>query len=153
MAQPPRLDDIDRRILGALDARPRATVQYLADELRLARGTVQAHLARIYDGGVLEPESARIVPAAVGRPMRAIVTAEIDQARFTALIPSLQAIPEIVECLGISGSSDLSIEIVASDADDVYRVTQRIMECPGIRRTSTSIVLRELIGRRMAQLL
>ncbi|WBU37894.1 Lrp/AsnC family transcriptional regulator [Homoserinibacter sp. YIM 151385] len=147
------LDETDRRLLRALDARPRATVQSLAEELRLARGTVQARLARIFDGRLLDRGTSRMRPAAVGRPMRAIVTAEVDQSRFDGLIPALAEIPEVVECLGVAGASDLSIEIVAADPDDVYRVTQRIMECPGIRRTSTSIVLRELLARRLHQLL
>jgi hypothetical protein len=42
---------------------------------------------------------------------------------------------------------------VAIDADDLYRVGQRILSCTGIRRTSTSITLKELIPYRAAQLL
>nr|WP_269329511.1 Lrp/AsnC ligand binding domain-containing protein [Kineosporia babensis] len=85
--------------------------------------------------------------------MRALVTAEVDQAKIEGLFEALEQIPEVVECTAISGQSDLWLEIVARDADDVYRITQRIMECRGIRRTATSLVLREMIPRRMAQLL
>ncbi len=45
------------------------------------------------------------------------------------------------------------IQIAARDADHVYDITQRIMRCRGIRRTSTSIVLRELLAYRMDHLL
>jgi DNA-binding Lrp family transcriptional regulator len=147
------LDNTDRRILNALDAAPRATVQYLAHYLGLARGTVQAHLNGIQSGAVLSPTTARIRPAALGRPLRGLVTAEVDQDEFAGLIDELSKIPEVVECLAISGTSDLSMEIIAVDADDVYRITQRIMQCRGIRRTATSLVLRELMPRRMQQLL
>jgi DNA-binding Lrp family transcriptional regulator len=147
------LDSIDRRILRALDESPRSTVQHLAYTLALARGTVQAHLSRLHDGEVLTSTTSRIVPASLGRPLRALVTAEVDQALFDGLIEDLTQIPEVVECLGISGASDLSIEIVAVDADDVYRITQLIMGCQGIRRTTTSLVLRNLLPRRMHQLL
>jgi DNA-binding Lrp family transcriptional regulator len=69
------------------------------------------------------------------------------------MIADLQTIPEVIECLAIAGDSDLLIEIVAKDADDIYVITQRIMRCRGIRRTATSMVLRELIAGRHDQLL
>lgn len=147
------IDHTDQRILRLLDEHPRATVQYIAEALRLARGTVQSHLRKLFTGTTVGPVTSRVNPTAVGRPLRALVTAEGDQSLFSASIEDLSRIPEVVECLGISGASDLSIEIVARDPDDIYRITQRIMQCRGIHRTSTSIVLRELLPRRMAQLL
>ncbi|GAB3248308.1 Lrp/AsnC family transcriptional regulator [Kineosporia babensis] len=147
------IDSIDRRILRLLDRVPRATVQYVAEHLSIARGTAHSHLSKLFEGRDLAPVSARLHPSAVGRPLRALVTAEVDQAKIEGLFEALEQIPEVVECTAISGQSDLWLEIVARDADDVYRITQRIMECRGIRRTATSLVLREMIPRRMAQLL
>jgi DNA-binding Lrp family transcriptional regulator len=149
----PVLDRTDHRILDVLDRYPRATVAFLAEKLHLARGTVRARLTKLTaSGGPLAPVTARLSPAAVGRPLRAIVTAEADQATFDGMLDDLARIPEVVECLGISGRSDMSIEVVAEDAEDLYRVTQEIMRCRGIRRTETGIVLRELLPRRMRQL-
>lgn len=147
------IDQTDHRILGVLDRYPRASVAYLAESLHLARGTVRTRLTRLTGSdGPLAPVTARLVPASVGRPLRAIVTAEADQATFDGMIDDLTRIPEVVECLGISGRSDMCIEVVAVDADDLYRITQEIMRCRGIRRTETGIVMRELISRRMGQL-
>lgn len=147
------MNDTEARILRLLDEVPRATVQYVADSLGIARGTAHAYMNRIFEDGGLAPVTARLSPGRVGRPLRALVTAEVDQANFDGLLEALARIPEVVECLAISGPSDLQIEILAADADDVYQITQRIMECRGIRRTATSLVLRELLPRRMAQLL
>ncbi|WP_369054471.1 Lrp/AsnC family transcriptional regulator [Kineococcus terrestris] len=147
------LDGTDRRILLALDRDPRATVQRLSLDLGLARGTVHARLERLAREGVLRPHSVRVPPERVGLPMRAVVTAEVDQAEFAQMIADVALIPEVVECLGISGDDDLLIQVAARDADHVYEVTQRITACRGIRRTSTSIVLRELLAHRMDHLL
>lgn len=149
----PQLDAADREIVRALDRHPRATVAYLAEHLHLARGTVLARIRKLYDGGLLHAESVKVRGATVGRPLRALVTAEVDQKEFDGLIAAIAQIPEVVECVGVSGASDLHLEIVAADAEDVYRITQELMSFPGIRRTSTSIVLRELLSRRMHQLL
>ncbi|MCE0535439.1 Lrp/AsnC family transcriptional regulator [Kineosporia rhizophila] len=148
-----KIDATDGRILRLLDRTPRATIQYLAEHLGIARGTAQAHTNRLFDGDHLAPVSTRLYPASVERPLRALVTAEVDQSEFEHTIDTLAAIPEVVECVAISGPSDLQIEILARDADDVYRITQRIMQARGIRRTATSLVLKEFIPRRMHQLL
>ncbi|WP_064722966.1 Lrp/AsnC family transcriptional regulator [Paenarthrobacter nicotinovorans] len=147
------LDRTARRILGVLDREPRATTQYIAHELNLARGTVLSHLRRLIDAAELPPISTRIPGAWIGRPLRVFVLAEVDQSQFDGLVDELKQIPEIVECLAVSGASDLQLELAASDSDDVYRITQQIMSCRGIRRTASTFILRELIPRRMRQLL
>ncbi len=147
------LDDTDRRILLALDRDPRATVAQLALDLGLARGTVHSRLERLGADRTLRPNSTRLDPGRVGLPMRALVTAGVEQGEFAGLVEDVARIPEVVECLGISGEADLMIQIAARDADHVYDITQRLMRCRGIRRTSTSIVLRELLAYRMDHLL
>ncbi|BDZ42295.1 AsnC family transcriptional regulator [Paraoerskovia sediminicola] len=146
------LDETDRRIVAALDRDPRATVLWIARELGLARGTVHARLERLASADVLAPHSVRVRPAALGHPMRAFVTAEVDQAEFDGMIADMRQIPQVVEVAGTSGDSDLMVEIVARDADHVYDVTQQITRCRGVRRTSTRIVLRDLVARRLDQL-
>ena len=148
-----RLDGTDRRLLLALDADPRATVQRLAQDLGLARGTVQARLERLGRTDALHAHSTRVPLEHLGLPLRAVVTADVDQDEFDQVIAEMAAIPEVVECLGVSGESDLMIRIAARDADHIYDITQRILRCRGIRRTATSIVLRELLGFRVAHLL
>ncbi|GAA1328046.1 Lrp/AsnC family transcriptional regulator [Leucobacter albus] len=147
------LDATDRRILSALDADSRATIQAIAFDLGLARGTVHSRLERLQKSGALRAHSLRLDPRSLGWPLRAHITAEVNQEEFELMLAGLERIPEIIECVAVSGQSDLSIEIVARDADDVYRITQNIMQCRGVLRTATSIVLRELISRRQHQLL
>jgi len=147
------LDATDRRILAALDDDPRASVQLLALTLGLARGTVHARLDRLAREGVLRKNSVRLSPAALGLPMRALVTAEVDQDQFDEMMLDMAGIDEVIECLGLAGENDLMIQIVARDADHVYDITKRIKGCRGINRTATSIVLRELLGYRFEHLL
>jgi DNA-binding Lrp family transcriptional regulator len=147
------LDATDRRILLALDDDPRATVQLLALRLGLARGTVHARLDRLAAEGVLRRNSIRLQPGALGYPMRAMVSAEVDQDAFDQMMDDMGRIDEVVECVAVAGENDLMIQIVARDADHVYDITKRIKECRGINRTSTSIVLRELLAYRFDALL
>ena len=149
----PELDPTSRRIMAALDEEPRATLGWLAAKLRLARGTVQGRVAALFAPGVLRPPSALVRTASLGLPMRALVTANLDQDQFEVAMLSLRSIPEVLECVATSGVNDLSCQVAVRDSDHLYEVGQRILSTPGIRRTATSIVLRELIEYRTAQLL
>ncbi|MEB4615906.1 Lrp/AsnC family transcriptional regulator [Leucobacter sp. M11] len=147
------LDDIDRRILRALDENPRATVQLLAQQLGYARGTVQSRVEKLFRQGRLRPNSTTVFPRDLGYPVRAFVTAEANQDELSTMMTDIARVPEVVECLAISGSEDLMLQVVARDAEHLYDITQRLMLCHGIRRTSTSLVLRELMAHRMDQLI
>ncbi len=54
---------------------------------------------------------------------------------------------------GISGPADLIIHVAAADADDLYRVAGNILAVPGVERTSTALVMRQLVGYRVSPLL
>jgi DNA-binding Lrp family transcriptional regulator len=148
-----QLDQTDRKILLALDEDPRIPVMLLAQRLGLARGTVHSRLERLAAAGTLRPNSARVVPEAVGRGVTAMVSAELDQSKLNDAIDALRNIPEVLECHAPAGDTDLLLRVVAKSPDDLYRVSEEIRLCPGITRTSTQMFLREVIPYRITGLL
>jgi DNA-binding Lrp family transcriptional regulator len=58
-----------------------------------------------------------------------------------------------LEVHGLSGQTDLLVHVVATDADDLYRIAGQILASPGVERTDTALVMRELVGYRIAPLL
>ncbi|WP_417218340.1 Lrp/AsnC family transcriptional regulator [Arthrobacter sp.] len=148
-----QLDATDRRILAAMDQDPRIPIMMLAQRLGLARGTVQSRLEKLAASGALRPNSSRVTPAALGRGVAASVSAELDQSMLDEAIAALSEIPEVLECFAPAGDTDLLIRVVASDPDDLYRVSEVIRFCPGITRTSTTMFLREVIPYRTTGLL
>lgn len=148
-----QLDQTDRKILLALDEDPRIPVMLLAQKLGLARGTVHSRLERLAAAGTLRPNSARVVPEAVGRGVTAMVSAELDQSKLNDAIDALRNIPEVLECHAPAGDTDLLLRVVAKSPDDLYRVSEEIRLCPGITRTSTQMFLREVIPYRITGLL
>jgi DNA-binding Lrp family transcriptional regulator len=148
-----KLDATDRRILLALDEDPRLPIMVLAQQLGLARGTVQSRLERMSASGALRLNSSRVLPSALGRGVAASVSAELDQSHLNEAIAALRKIPEVLECHAPAGDTDLLIRVVASSPDDLYRVSEEIRLCPGIVRTSTSMFLREVIPYRTTGLL
>ncbi|GAB3272121.1 Lrp/AsnC family transcriptional regulator [Sinomonas notoginsengisoli] len=148
-----QLDPTDRRILLALDEDPRAPTMVLAQRLGLARGTVQSRIERMTASGVLRANSTRVDPEGLGRGVLAEVSAELDQSHINEAVAALGGIPEVLECLAPAGDTDLLIRVVATSPDDLYRVSEEIRLCPGIRRTSTRMILRTVIPYRTTALL
>jgi DNA-binding Lrp family transcriptional regulator len=146
-------DSTDARILLALAAEPRATVVALAERLQLSRNTVQAHLSKLEQGGVLGSFERRIRPAAIGYPLTAFVNARVNQQRLAEVSEHLAAVEEVVEVFGLSGESDLLVRVVAVDAEDLYRIFGQVLDIPGIERTTTSLAMRELVPYRLTPLL
>jgi DNA-binding Lrp family transcriptional regulator len=59
----------------------------------------------------------------------------------------------VIEVLGMSGQMDLLVQVVARDADDIYRVAAAVLAVDGVERTTTSVVIRRLVDHRVLPLL
>jgi DNA-binding Lrp family transcriptional regulator len=148
-----RIDSVDAKLLLALSEHPRATAVGLAEQIGLSRNTVQARLARMEQRRTLESFERRIDPAALGYPLTAFVTTQVTQRGLDDAGAALADIPEVLQVLGISGQSDLLVHVVATDADDLYRIAGKILAIPWVERTATALVMRELVGYRISPLL
>ncbi|MFI6869935.1 Lrp/AsnC family transcriptional regulator [Nocardia sp. NPDC050406] len=147
------LDATDARLLLELVANPRATGVELAARLGLSRNTVQARLARWEANGVLASFERRVEPRALGYSLAAFVAVVVDQHQLDAVVAELAEIPEVTEVCGMTGPTDLMVRVVATEAEDLYRITGRILKIPGVERTNMALVMQELVGPRIAPLL
>ena len=147
------LDATDARLLLALAEDPRASVMALSQRLGLARNTVQARLARLEAGGVLEPFDLRVPPEALGYRLTAYVTVQVVQTSLADVGTALAGIPEVLEVIGLSGVVDLLVRVAAVDADDLWRITEQVLAIPGVQRTDTNLALRRFVDHRMTPLL
>jgi DNA-binding Lrp family transcriptional regulator len=149
----PDVDATAARLLLALGEDPRASVMALSHRLGLARNTVQTRLARLETNGVLAPLDRRVRPEALGYRLSAYVTVQVVQRSLADVSGALAQIPEVVEVTGLSGVADLLVEVVAKDADDLWRITEQLLAIPGIQRTDTALALRRFVDHRLGPLL
>jgi DNA-binding Lrp family transcriptional regulator len=146
-------DTIDARLLRALAADPRAATIALADRIGVSRNTVQARLARWDRAEVLTSFERTINPDFLGYPLRAFVLTNVKQRLLSEVAEALAQVPEVVEVHGLSGVADLLIQVVARDADDLYRVAGHILGIKGVKRTNTALVMRDLVDFRLMPLI
>lgn len=153
MAHARRADRTDVGLLRQLIRTPNATIVALAEATGLARNTVRARLARYEADGSLAPFQRRVEPAFLGYPLRAYVVTRVTQRKLDQVGEALAEIPEVIEVLGLSGITDLLIHVAARDAEDLYRIAGRILGVDGVKRTTTGLVMREMVPYRVEQLL
>ncbi|MFC8228878.1 Lrp/AsnC family transcriptional regulator [Streptomyces sp. NPDC057287] len=148
-----RIDPTDARLLLALSAHPRASAVALAEASGLSRNTVQSRLAALDRSGAVKSFERRVDPGSLGYPLTAFVTAQVSQRRLDEVAKALAAIPEVLQVHGLSGDTDLLVHVVATDAEDLYRVAGHILDIPWVERTSTALVMRQMVPYRLAPLL
>jgi DNA-binding Lrp family transcriptional regulator len=151
MPNPDRIDSTDARLLLALTEDPRATTIALAEQTGLSRNTVQTRLARLEER--LDSFQRRVPPKLLGYPLTAYVTTQVRQRLLDEVAAALAEIPEVLQVQGISGQTDLMVQVVAADADDLYRIAGQILAIDGVERTNTALVMRELVDYRISPLL
>jgi|SRR5215207_6876215 len=146
-------DQVDRALLSALSADPRATVVALADRLGLSRNTVQARMSRLEASGAFLSFERSIDPGPIGYPLEAFVSVHVRQKRLTEVVEEIARIPEVIQAHGLSGQIDLLVRVVCRDAHDLFRIDGEILAIDGVERTETSLAMGELIPFRLGPLL
>jgi len=147
------VDALDARILELFAAEPRVGVLEASRRLGVARGTVQARLDRLQREGVVRGWGPDLDTTAIGYPVTAFATLQIEQGSGHAgVAAALARIPEVLEVHTITGAEDLWCRIVARSNADLQRVIDQVVKVQGIQRASTVIALAEQIPHRVLPL-
>lgn len=149
---PSGIDALDARLIQAMCETPRAGVMELARQLGVARGTVQARLDKLQKRGVISGFDPDLDLQAMGYEVLAFVTLEIAQGRLEDVIDHLRSIPEVIEAHATTGPGDLHCRIVARTNAHLQHVLGRVLEVPGISRTTTQMALSEQVRHRVLPL-
>ena len=137
----PLLDDTDREILSILRADARTPVAVLAQRLRIARGTAQARLRKLEEGGVITGYTVRLRPDSEPQRIRAWMSIAVEGNTTRAVIATLLGEPGVATLHDTNGRWDLLAELRAANLSELSKVLERIRLVKGISSTETSIHL------------
>lgn len=114
------LDRTDAAILAALQKNARVANKDLSEELGLAPSSTWERVKRLHQEGVFEGFHARLVPAAVGIRLQALVAVRIGQHSL-ALVEKFRAevlaYEEVIALYHLAGADDFLVHIAVRDAD------------------------------------
>jgi DNA-binding Lrp family transcriptional regulator len=146
------IDELDARLIATLRANPRIGLLEVARQLGVARGTVQARLAKLEARGVITGHGPEVDPAKMGYPIGAFVLIELAQGRLGEAVTALDALPEVIEADATSGPHDLICRVVARDTEHLQELVNRMLTTPAIRRCTSYIVLSRQVPPRTGPL-
>ncbi len=146
------IDRLDARLIATLRDHPRVGLLEVARRLGVARGTVQARLAKLEGRGVITGYGPEVDPAAMGYGIQAFVLLELAQGRLGEATSVLEGVPEVIEADAISGPQDVLCRLVARDTEHLQEVVNRLLATPAIRRSTSYIVLSQQVRPRTGPL-
>lgn len=135
------IDRLDAHLITTLRANPRVGLLEVARRLGVARGTVQARLAKLERTGVITGHGPEVDTAKLGYGVAAFVMIELAQGRLAEAVEAMDAMPELLEADGVSGPQDLICRVVARDTEHLQELVNELLRTPAIRRCTSYIVL------------
>jgi DNA-binding Lrp family transcriptional regulator len=146
------IDELDSRLLAELRANPRLGLLEISRRLGVARGTVQARLAKLEKRGVVTGYGPEIDPAELGHSIQAFVMLALTQGRLAEAVEALERTPEVLEVDAVSGPEDLICRVAARDPEHLQEIVNTLLATDAIRHSTSYIVLSRPIRPRVQPL-
>ncbi|MCW2541108.1 MAG: asnC [Frankiales bacterium] len=143
----PRLDEVDRRIVAALQSAPRASGSQLAGVIGVSETTVLRRVQRLRDSGALiivgAPDALR---CGFGQPV--FLYFQTQPGAAPALAAMLAERPDVRYVSLLTGRSDVMCELIAGDNRHLSQVLMYELPASGwIRASETAVVLKRFKTR------
>ncbi|WP_156256595.1 Lrp/AsnC family transcriptional regulator [Sandarakinorhabdus oryzae] len=139
------LDGPNRTILGALMADARTSLRTLADKVGLSAPAVRERIRQMEEAGVIQGYAADVSWAALGYGLQAIVRIEPLPGKLREVERTLQDMPQIVQCDGVTGDDCFIARVVLRDVADLDVVLDPLHV---LARTSTAVIKKATIPLR-----
>jgi DNA-binding Lrp family transcriptional regulator len=136
------MDELDRRIVAALIAHPRASWPAVGRAVNASEATVSRRAARILSSERVHVAASMDV-LATGRGVPVFVRVRCEPGSAVSVANALTAWPSVRFVSLVSGAADCLVELVAVDRTDLLELTMlRLPQLRGVRSTSSEVLLR-----------
>ena len=145
------LDNIDRRILTALQNNARISNVELAHMVGLSPSPCLRRVKTLEDCGVIQRYVSLLDQGAVGFPVSVFVNVTLERQVESALEQFEAAIgkrPEVLECYLMTGDADYLLRGVTSDLASYERfLVDHLTRIPGVSSIKSSFALKQVSYR------
>ncbi|KEA61716.1 Transcriptional regulator, AsnC family [Marinobacterium lacunae] len=147
-----QLDRHDRHILEIIQNEGRISNQELADRVGLSPSPCLRRVRALEDSGLITGYKAIVDAKAMGLTLMALLHISMDRhtpERFANFDSTVSAIPEVLECLLITGQdADYQLKVIVRDMD-AYQdlLLNKITRIEGVTGAHSSFVLRQIVNK------
>lgn len=132
------IDPISWQILNELQQDGRISIKALAGKIGLSLPATSERIRRLEEAGVINGYRATVSPEAVGYGVTTVIGMTTMQPDKKRLIDLLEAMPEVIECLHVTGQDSYLLRVVTRDLQHLEDFVGSINK---YGETRTSIVL------------
>lgn len=139
------LDETDAAIIDLLQEDGRTSAIDIAARLEGVTPRVVRHrIKKLVRAGIISI-TAVVEPKALGYAVKADIMVEAQLGRIPEIARRLAELELVTYAALATGESDISIQVVARSADDLYNMVQGpVHAMPGVTRTRTYLLPRQL---------
>ncbi|CAH1654191.1 Bkd operon transcriptional regulator [Hyphomicrobiales bacterium] len=139
------LDDIDRKIIAAVQSDGRITTHELAERVGLSPSPCARRLRLLEEAGVIKGYTAIIDQTKVGLPVSAFASIKLERQREESLDRFAKAValwPEVADCYLMTGQRDYLLRIVVKDLKAYEQfLKDKLTRLDGVASIETSFAL------------
>lgn len=146
------LDRIDKKILQLMQANARITNLELADLVGLSPTPCSRRVKRLEESGLIDKHVTLLKPEKLGLSLTAMVGISMDRhtpERFANFEKAVLSMPEVLECLIVTGqSADFLLKVIVRDMQHYEQVLLgSLTKLEGVTGVHSSFVLREVFKK------
>jgi len=147
-----KLDRYDRRILETLQQDGRISNQDLAERIGLSPSPCLRRVRALEEAGIIAGYRAHLDAAKLGLSLMALIHIAMDRhtpERFANFEAQVAALPEVLECLLITGQdADYQLKVVVRDMQAYQELLlNRITRIEGVSGVHSSFVMRQVVDK------
>jgi len=146
------LDRFDKAILQVLQEHGRISNQDLADRIGLSASPCLRRVRALEETGFISAYRALVDAQKLGLSLTVLIHISMDKhtsERFAHFESVVSALPEVMECLLITGQqADYQLKVVVKDLEAYqYLLLEKITRIKGVSGVLSSFVLRKVVEK------
>ena len=116
------MDSIDLKLITILQENARIPLKSLAERVYLSSPATAARIAKLEKDGIIEGYSAKVNLKAVGMPITAFISLDLDPKQKPSFYPFVRSHPNVLECSCVTGrySHLIKVAFETTEALDTF---------------------------------
>ncbi|MER8861881.1 Lrp/AsnC family transcriptional regulator [Mesorhizobium sp. M0757] len=139
------MDDLDRRLLTALQKNNRLSFAELAELVGSSAASCMRRVNKLRSDGVIVADISLVDPNALGKSLTVVLTVELDRERLDLVDDfkrAMRAAKEVTQCYMVTGNADFVLIVAVEDVEafDVF-IKTKLYTNPNVRKFHSMIAL------------
>ncbi len=137
------LDDIDRNILGILQADARMSYREIQQELGISIGTIHNRISKLKNNQIIQGYTLKLNNVKLGYKLTFLIRIQIDGKHTEEILSDISKKPEVCSVFHTTGEQSAALICRFKESEDVHKFVRELNEKEYVTRTVSNMVLKE----------